>query len=230
MKELIYRKDRIIQLCTNKSVLHLGFIQHGNLFEKLISKGEWLHEMIADVALSLVGVDYLEEEVKVIQEKYHYECYCADVAKPDALPELEDKFDVIVCGELIEHLENPGLMLDFCRRFMHSNTILIITTPNPWSKERIRLTKKDITEKTWLNSEHTCWFTYQTLTQLLNRKGFIDGCYTYYADERAIAKLKYQNQILNLISRQFRQIRLRRTPRQMQDGLFFVAKLKNDAK
>jgi len=49
---------------------------------------------------------------------------------------IEQKFDIIVCGELIEHIENPGLMLDGIKRFMNDDRILIITTPNPCSKKK----------------------------------------------------------------------------------------------
>lgn len=226
MKRL-YRKDKIIELCKNKSVLHLGFIQHANLYKKLIVKGDWLHGMIAPVANHLIGIDYLEKEVQEIHATLNYECYCADVTKVDSLPELQEKFDVIVCGELIEHLVNPGLMLDFCRRFMHKNTKLIITTPNPWSKARVRLINKGILEKDWLNSEHTCWFTYQTLTQLLEGKGFIEDNYAYYLGESAL-KPKYQSSVLNFIRWVLFELRLKFTHEHMQDGLFFVAYAKKN--
>lgn len=30
----VFRKDKIVELCTGKRVLHLGFIQHHDLYEK----------------------------------------------------------------------------------------------------------------------------------------------------------------------------------------------------
>ena len=40
------------------------------------------------------------------------------------------KFDVIVIGDLIEHLSNPGLMLYRIKKFCDERTKIIITTPN----------------------------------------------------------------------------------------------------
>jgi len=34
MKDLIFRKDKIVELCEDKSVLHLGCIQHANLWRQ----------------------------------------------------------------------------------------------------------------------------------------------------------------------------------------------------
>lgn len=75
----VFRKDKIVELCTGKRGLHLGFIQHHDLYEKKISEGDWLHEKINSVASYLVGVDYLQDDVAVIREKYGYEVYFADV-------------------------------------------------------------------------------------------------------------------------------------------------------
>ncbi|RKZ84101.1 MAG: hypothetical protein DRR19_18175 [Candidatus Parabeggiatoa sp. nov. 1] len=223
MKKFIYRKDKIIEICTNKKVLHLGFVQHAHLYKKKIKEGDWLHKMIASTANHIVGIDYLEKEVKAIREEYGYECYYADVTQLDSLPDLNEKFDVIVCGELIEHLENPGLMLKFCKKFMHPKTQLIITTPNPWSKTRINLIKKGVLEEKWLNKEHTCWFSFQTLKQLLERECFQEVNYGYYVGECEQFTPKYRYSLLEFIRRLKYKLILHLTSIHLQDGLFFVA-------
>lgn len=40
------------------------------------------------------------------------------------------KFDVIFCGEVIEHLFSPDDLLDEIRNLMHKDSILILSTPN----------------------------------------------------------------------------------------------------
>jgi len=40
------------------------------------------------------------------------------------------KFDVIFCGEIIEHLFSPDHLLDEIKKIMHKNSILILSTPN----------------------------------------------------------------------------------------------------
>jgi len=41
-----------------------------------------------------------------------------------------EKFDVIFCGEVIEHLFSPDSLLEEIREFMHKDSILILSTPN----------------------------------------------------------------------------------------------------
>lgn len=219
--ELHYRKDRIIELCKGKSVLHLGFIQHAHLYQTLIEEDNWLHGKIDQVAEKMVGIDYLDEHVDIINKKYGYECYQADVCELDKL-DLKSTFDIILCGELIEHLENPGLMLQGIKRFFHPGTQLIITTPNPWSRNRLRLIKKGIYEEQWLNPEHTCWFSFNTLKQLLHRYDFKEIEYSYYIGEKKEENRYFSSDILNKIKQKKDSLFIKPF---YSNGLFFVAKI-----
>jgi SAM-dependent methyltransferase len=42
----------------------------------------------------------------------------------------DEKFDVIFCGEVLEHLFSPDSLLDEIKELMHKNSILILSTPN----------------------------------------------------------------------------------------------------
>jgi len=224
MKEKIYRKDKIIELCRNKTVLHLGFIQHSHLYQNLIKEGKWLHQKIAQVSSSLVGFDYLEKDVDYIRDNLKYECYFADVTDLETLS-YQKTFDVVVCGELIEHISNPGLMLEGIKRFMHKDSILIITTPSPWSKNRLNLIKRKHYELEWLNPEHICWFSFQTLKQILDRYGYSELSYNYYFGEQNNERNSlFNSRILNGLKTLKDQIFV--TPEVYYTGLFFITKLK----
>ncbi|MGH9761543.1 MAG: methyltransferase domain-containing protein, partial [Blastocatellia bacterium] len=58
--------------------------------------------------------------------------FVADVQRLDKLS-WTDRFDVILFGDLIEHLSCPGLALDGIRRFMTDQSELIISTPNAFA-------------------------------------------------------------------------------------------------
>ncbi|WP_455577479.1 class I SAM-dependent methyltransferase [Anaerosinus sp.] len=225
MGKMIFRKDKIIELCTNKRVLHLGFIQHSALYEDKIKNDDWLHEKINKVALNLIGFDYLKDDVEKIKEKYGYECYWADVTNSEKMKGLTNlgAFDVVVCGELIEHVDNPGLMLENIKMFMNRESILIITTPNPWSRQRINLINNRILEEKWLNKEHVCWYSYQTLKQLLTRRCFVEKFYGYYISEKKedFQELCFMDKIKSFFKKKFI---LKKE--YLFDGLFFVAKIK----
>ena len=54
-------------------------------------------------------------------------------------------FDYIIFGDVIEHLENPGLGLDNIKNLVSKNTKLILTAPNCFSYAGVRniLTRKE---------------------------------------------------------------------------------------
>lgn len=221
---MIYRKEEIMNYCKGKNVLHLGFIQHHDLYEKKIAEHDWLHEKIAQVANRVVGVDYLKNDVDIIVNKYGYEAYFADVTNQENMLAIKDvlkeiNIDVIVCGELIEHVDNPGLMLENIKMLMGDETKLIITTPNPWCSNRIRLMQSGHYEREWLNDEHVAWYSFQTLKQLLDRRGFQEVKYGYYDGEN-------RPKCLSSIKRLIKKIlpcQCWHYPQELSDGLFFVA-------
>jgi len=71
--------------------------------------------------------------------KIHYnfgKWFPINLDNPESLP--DHKFDLIISSDVIEHLENPDILLDAFRRMSHSNTLVLLSTP-----ERIRLRGAD---------------------------------------------------------------------------------------
>jgi SAM-dependent methyltransferase len=87
-----------------------------------------------------------------------------------AIPEEGEKFDTIIAGELIEHLESPGAFLRGCRSRLAKGGRLVLSTPNVFTPMNFigYIAKYD----RWANPEHTCWFDPQTINELLERCGF----------------------------------------------------------
>ncbi|MGL4982862.1 MAG: methyltransferase domain-containing protein [Treponemataceae bacterium] len=50
------------------------------------------------------------------------------------LPFEKDKFDFVLCQEVIEHIENPWLLFRKIKKVLKTNGILVLTTPNILSK------------------------------------------------------------------------------------------------
>jgi SAM-dependent methyltransferase len=47
--------------------------------------------------------------------------------------DLKEKFDVIIAGELIEHIENSGIFLENVKKHLNKGGIFFISTPNATS-------------------------------------------------------------------------------------------------
>ncbi|MGE0792835.1 MAG: class I SAM-dependent methyltransferase [Candidatus Woesearchaeota archaeon] len=101
------REEILIPLIKNKSVLDLG--NSWGDFKDLINK----------FAKSYEGVD--------IEKGATYQ---ADLNKT---LNLKKTYDVIVAGELIEHIENTGVFLDNVKKHLKSNGLFILSTPNSTS-------------------------------------------------------------------------------------------------
>ncbi len=156
----VTRVGLIEKICTGKSVLDIGCVEHTS---ENSENSTWLHRHIKNVASRVVGVDYLPLEVKHLQS-LGYEVLCADATKP--IP-TEEKFEVIVIGNLIEHLSNfNGLFENIHRCLMPGGTCLI-STANPFYREQYVFSafKNNII----VNPEHTCWICPVTLDQLASR-------------------------------------------------------------
>jgi virulence-associated protein VapD len=220
-----FRKNEIIKYSTGKRVLHLGFIQHENLWRNKIEENDWLHSQVLFVASKAVGVDYLQNEVKIIKQELGIECYFGDVTKLEEL-DLVEKFDIIICGELIEHISNAGLMLDGLKRFMNKDSKLIITTPNPWRDLWVQNICTNNNEINWLNKEHVCWYSYQTLKQLLQRHDFKEVDYDYYYAENYVNEnISISKKIKNVLKQFFGIYSENKNIKNKYEGLFFVSKL-----
>ncbi len=154
--------DFIKNKCKGRSVLDLGCVRHDAAFS--MNDPNWLHRHLCDIAESIVGVDYVENEVRKLNQIGGYSIIYGDVTKP--LP-IEKRFDVIVAGDLIEHLTCFEGFFDNVNRLLKDDGILILTTPNPFYRDGFfyTLLKNDIL----VNPEHTCWIDPKCMNQLIER-------------------------------------------------------------
>jgi len=143
-------------------------VQHNADYEETEN---WLHKHLVANHDRVIGVDYLADEVQTLNEK-GYEVYQADVETMT----LSVSADTVVAGELIEHVANPGKMLDRVREHLKEGGSFVLSTPNPWAFVHLR---RHIDGSYDINHEHVAWYGPQTLRQLLNRHGFeIEAMYT----------------------------------------------------
>ena len=163
------RIDVIADLVRDREVLDLGVVDarvaRGNAEERFERTGKILFFELAEINPNIVGLDLDSEGVEVLKQR-GYNAVCGDVHVVD----LDRKFDTIIAGEIIEHLDNPGQFL--CNMFRHLKPggRLVVSTPNPfYAKQRGKIWRHGLPQ---VHEEHTCWFDPITLNHLLNRSGF----------------------------------------------------------
>jgi len=155
----------LVKYCQNKDVLDVGCVQHDPQSYK---SRFWVHKAVAKVAKSVIGLDLHEEGVKVLQAQG----FNVIAANAESF-ELDRKFDVIVAGDIIEHLGNFNGFLQSCKRHLKDQGRLLVSTPNPWYWRNIL--KAAVSVEVHNNPEHVCWICPRTLRQLVRRHGMDVG-------------------------------------------------------
>ena len=123
-----------------------------------------MHKALREKARSLTGMDLSEHGVNFLRQRGF------DIVHGDAQNfDLGRTFDVIVAGDLMEHLEDFSGFLSSVKRHLRPGGSLLVSTPNPWywKYSVLSILHKEVPN----NPEHTCWLCPRTLRQLVQRHG-----------------------------------------------------------
>lgn len=168
---LVQRVQFIKELCRGQKVLHLGCTNYPYTDEALAA-GMLLHDDLAAAAGELWGIDSDQRGIDTLAAKGTGNIVIGDLEKLDEC-ELSGTFDVIVAGDIIEHLNNPGLFLDGIKRLMSDETRLVITTINAYCGMRFfqfgLRGKRGQSEP--VHPDHVAYYSPATLRLLVGRNG-----------------------------------------------------------
>jgi SAM-dependent methyltransferase len=174
---VVLRVPEILRLCRGKKVLHLGCTDS----PYTTRRGEnLLHNKLSKVTPSekLWGLDISSDGVSILRGMGFENIICGDVEDlPAALH--GEKFDVIVAGEIIEHIMNPGNFLNSLKNVMGEGSELILTTVNAFS---IKGTVHSFLRREKVHPDHNYYFSYKTMEQLLVKTGYVCNEIYYYQE------------------------------------------------
>ncbi len=97
-----------------------------------------------------------------------------DVERGDT-SQWNSSFDVVIAGELVEHLFHPDQFLEKVHDLLKPGGLLVVTTPNflVWSNRiKMLLGRFRYTKTGFLDESHIHFFTYATLREDLTQAGF----------------------------------------------------------
>ncbi len=151
-----------VEQARGRDVLDIGCVMHN---PENYKSQYWIHKALKGVAKTLVGIDLYDEGVQYLRSR-GYNIVTADAQNFD----LGKQFDVIVAGDVMEHLENFQGFIDCCKKHLRPDGVILVSTPNPWYWRYI--IKAALMPEFRSNPEHTMWFCPRTLRQLFNRHDF----------------------------------------------------------
>jgi 2-polyprenyl-3-methyl-5-hydroxy-6-metoxy-1,4-benzoquinol methylase len=161
---VVDRVEYIVDQCRGKRVLNLG-----------CDSGA-LHGAIAAVANGIYGVD--------VQSGVKTWLVCdLDVAPEHVYAAAQDiGVEVIVAGEIMEHLGNPGRLLTTLRSLACP---VVLSVPNAFSAAGRQWLKKGYEN---VHRDHVAWYSYSTLCALLVRSGYVVADWAWYGGEPCTAE------------------------------------------
>ena len=126
----VERHAALLEAARGKRVVHVGFVDE--LVEQKVEGHVWLHARLAEVASELVGLDFSERGVAWAQAQ-GYEAHLVDCQSEEDVRALGlAPADVVVAGEILEHLDAPGPFLRAMRLLAKPEGELLVTTPNAY--------------------------------------------------------------------------------------------------
>jgi hypothetical protein len=176
--KIISREAAITEMVKNKDVIHIGCSDHIPVINQKISNNTWLHKLITDNAKNCVGIDIDKESIDFIKKETTFRnVYYGDILTDNFEVLNERKWDYVVFGEIVEHLDNPVLLLKgFKEKYGDKVDKFIISVPSIYN---IHQYKNMMNYLEIINSDHRFWFTPYTITKILVSSGFNPEKITY---------------------------------------------------
>lgn len=179
------RLGYISAACRGKAVLDIGCLDETALVKR--DTRHWLHGRIGSVADRVLGID---SSLKVPDEGLvtgpNSRIVRGDATRVDLHALGFERVDVVVAGELIEHIEHPlGFVREMKRSFAGSE--LLLSTPNGMSLSN---TMMGVLRREVQHPDHLHNFTYKTLNTVCLRAGLAGWRivpYHFYATEMILA-------------------------------------------
>ena len=141
-------------------ILDVGCCRHGRASRAWGNLHAALHQ--ARPSATIVGIDSDNAAVTEMQAPGY------DIRHIDAMNmEWAKPFDVIIAGELIEHLVNVGRFIHQAALNLAGGGRLLVTTPNPDGYRYFLRAGSD----NWTSDSHTCWIDPQQLDTLASHSG-----------------------------------------------------------
>jgi hypothetical protein len=202
---IVERTDYLRQISKGKKVLHIGCLDHPHIILEKVQSGTWLHGLISEVSELCVGVDVNTSGYNFVRSEIGVEnIHLLDLSKSVKDAELANlrqvEWDLILCPEILEHITNHQSLLQNLATLACQGTSLVITGPNAFRFVNFVNTVRGFEE---LNTDHSYWFSFYTLSHILAANGWQPHRLIYYDQPKEELWLRVLSKLAVRMSRSF---------------------------
>lgn len=140
------------------------FTKGNRLLEVGTGAGE-LTSVAKELLFDITGIEIRPIYAKNVSNRLNIPIYSIDFMDF----ETDDLFDIIILGDVLEHVPNPSRMLEKTYNLLNKEGVIWISTPNFESAFSYIMKDKD---PMWRVCEHLNYFSYISLKKTLENTGF----------------------------------------------------------
>lgn len=198
---LVQRVDHLLARAADRRVLHLGCTNAPYTAQSL-ADGSLLHLRLRAVARELHGVDIDRAGLTMLEARGVTNLHAGALADLTGALTAAGPFDVVIAGEIVEHLTDPGTFLREVRAVMDPRSVLIVTTVNAYCG--FRLVQYGVRGRGGhaepVHPDHVAYYSQATLTRLLERTGFeVTGRWFYDVGVEHRPHLRRSLRVINAV-------------------------------
>ena len=165
------RDSYLSELCRGKRVLHLACAAWPAT-QMWCEDGSLLHLKLMKSASRIAGFDWSTPGLEVLKEHGVEDLHHLNLLDQEQVErgweQLGFEPEIVLAGELLEHLDRPGMVLENCRRMMSKDCKFVITVPNAFSIRNLLHVLRGY-EK--VAPDHVSYYSYSNVRELAERNG-----------------------------------------------------------
>lgn len=169
-KKSVFKNNFFLKKGSHKYII--DFIQRGSkILDVGCDRGQIANELIKDKGCEVFGI-----EIDMKKKKYfNFEVIIGNIEDVSTMDKISGKFDVIVFGDVLEHLSNPSQVLKNIKKHLKYSGKIIVSLPNIayWRVRRNLLFGEfKYTDNGILDKTHLRFFTFETGFDMFEECGF----------------------------------------------------------
>lgn len=152
----------------------LGLIRDGSRVLEVGTAAGHVTQLLNQKGAAVTGIE-MDESLGALAAPLCERMIIGDVEALDLDAHVPDTFDVILCGDVLEHLRNPGAVLCKLRRRLVPDGYLVVSLPNvAHASVRLDLLAGEFkyVREGLLDATHLRFFTLASIVELFNKCGF----------------------------------------------------------